>query len=173
IEREPAWSPDGERIAFASNSGKGFDIVVATVRTGAVTTEPTMNGDERWPSWTPDGRLVFAHRAQPAAGHAGDPSRQWALYLVATMAGPAAWHQPVPLTHTKDSGTYLRVSPDGMRVAFVSERDEEDDVNLWWLPVPEPGVQKPRPLGTRRPDTAKDDASSDAKDAAPKATRIT
>ncbi|MCC7243647.1 MAG: PD40 domain-containing protein, partial [Acidobacteria bacterium] len=35
VEREPAWSPDGARIAYAANKGDGFDIVVATVRTGA------------------------------------------------------------------------------------------------------------------------------------------
>src|SRR5688572_27824209 len=62
IEREPVWSPDGSRIAFASSRGDGFDIVIASGKGGAPIAVTTMPGDERWPSWTPDGRIVFAHR---------------------------------------------------------------------------------------------------------------
>ena len=74
-----------------------------------------MAGDERWPSWTPDGRLVFAHRDVEPAGRPADPSLQWDLFLVAPVAGSEAWQAPLPLTETTDSETYPRVSPDGTR----------------------------------------------------------
>ncbi|HQZ40318.1 MAG TPA: gamma-glutamyltransferase [Vicinamibacterales bacterium] len=149
VEREPAWSPDGARIAYAANKGDGFDIVVATVRTGAASVLSAMPGDERWPSWTPDGQLVFAHREPPPAGRTADASRQWDLYLTIPVAGSDTWQTPVKLTDTQDSESFPRVSPDGKRLAFVSERDTEDDVDIWWMPMPSSGVRGPVLLGAR------------------------
>jgi gamma-glutamyltranspeptidase / glutathione hydrolase len=131
VERDPAWSPDGTRIAFAINGGEGFDIYTAQLKTGAAEPVTSMPGDERWPSWTPDGRLVFAHRQAPPAGRATDPGRQWDLYAIAPVAGSPAWQAPVPLTKTDNNETEPRVSPNGERVVFVSDRDSDDDVDLW------------------------------------------
>ena len=149
VEREPAWSPDGTRLAYAAAKGDSFDIVVASVKTGAASVVAAMAGDERWPSWTPDGRLVFAHRAAPPTGRAADASRQWDLYIASPVAGSASWQTPVPLTDTADSETFPRVSPDGARVAFISERDTEDDVDIWWMTLPQSSASKPVPLGAR------------------------
>ena len=151
IEREPAWSPDGARIAFAANHGAGFDIYTASTRTGAVEPVTSLPGDERWPSWTPDGRLVFAHRDEPAKGRVVDPGLQWDLYLIAQVVGSAAWQAPMLLTQTKDNETEPRVSPNGERVVFVSDRDSEDDVDLWAMTLPSRSAIKPTPLGAHRP----------------------
>jgi gamma-glutamyltranspeptidase len=152
IEREPVWSPDGSRIVFSSDRGSGFDVLVASSRGGAPLVVTTMAGDERWPSWTPDGRLVFAHRDPAPDGRATDPGQQWDLYIVAPIAGSAdAWQAPLALTTTADSETYPRVSPNGRTVVFVSDRDSDDDVDLWAMPVPPANVTKPIPLGARRP----------------------
>ena len=154
IEREPAWSPDGARLAFAARKDSGFDIVVASVRNGTSAVVAAMPGDERWPSWTPDGRLVFAHRPAPPPGRAADASRQWDLYLAQPVRDSESWQTPVPLTATGDSETWPRVSPDGARLAFVSERDADDDVDIWWIPMPGAAVAKPVPLGTPAPPRA-------------------
>src|SRR5690349_12727931 len=39
-EREPAWSADGNKIAFASDRGNGFDIFVVNVKNGAAVGAP-------------------------------------------------------------------------------------------------------------------------------------
>lgn len=62
LERDPAWSRDGARIAFAADHSEGFDLYVSTLKGAGLQQVTKMAGDERWPSWTPDGRVVFAHR---------------------------------------------------------------------------------------------------------------
>lgn len=178
VEREPAWSPDGSKMAFAADRGNGFDIFVVSLKNGvavgapaAVTNTP---GDERWPSWTPDGRIVFAHRAAPAAGHHGDASLQYDLFVTRPSESGDAWDAPLALTDTNDSETYPRVSPDGTKVAFVSERDAEDDLDLWWMPVPSRAVTKPIPLGGRAPAPVTASVPSVANEARPlRSTRVT
>ncbi len=178
IEREPAWSPDGTRLAYAADRGDGFDVFVATIRNGVAAGAPvaatTMPGDERWPSWTADGRIVFAHRGPRPAGRGGDPSLQYDLYLATPVSGSDAWQAPQALTETEDSETYPRVSPDGTKVAFVSERDSEDDLDLWWMPVPSAAITKPVPLGARPPKPVTSSVQSVGTDGKPlRATRIT
>jgi len=155
IEREPAWSPDGNRIAYAVDRGAGFDIMVVAIKNGVADGTPvavtTMTGDERWPSWTKDGRIVFAHRDAPPTDRNGDPSLQYDLHISMPVSGSDAWMAPMALTETSDSEAYPRVSPDGTKVAFISERDSEDDLDLWWMPVPSAAIQKPIPLGGRAP----------------------
>ena len=178
IEREPAWSADGTRLAYAADRGEGFDIFVVALKNGAATGAPvavtTQAGDERWPSWTSDGRLVFAHRDSRPAGKNGDPSLQYDLYQTMQVAGSEAWQSPIALTETKDSETYPRVSPDGTKVAFVSERDSEDDLDLWWMTVPPASVMKPIPLGSRPPKPVTSAVDSKGTDGKPlRANRIT
>ncbi len=178
IEREPAWSPDGNRIAYAADRGDGFDIFVVTIKNGAAGGVPVaatqMGGDERWPSWTADGRLVFAHRDARPAGKNGDPSLQYDIYLATPLPGSESWQTPVPLTETEDSETFPRVSPDGLKVAFISERDSEDDLDLWWMLVPAAAIAKPIPLGARPPKPVSSSVQSAGTDGKPlRANRIT
>jgi gamma-glutamyltranspeptidase len=149
VERDPAWSADGTRLAYAVDRGDGFDIFVLAIKSGTPIAVTTMAGDERWPSWTPDGRLVFAHRDREAPGRLADASLQWDLFAVSQVPGSTAWQAPLRLTETVDSETFPRVSPDGKRVAFVSDRDSVDDVDVFAMTLPPAGLVKPTPLGTR------------------------
>jgi gamma-glutamyltranspeptidase len=123
IQREPAWSPDGRRIAFAADGGDGFSIYLVAARGGTPERITTLPGDARTPSWAPDGRIVFTYREPDGM--------QWDLYAVDPDAGERA---PMRLTQTPDNEVQPRVSPDGSRIAFASDRDNEDgDFDIWLM----------------------------------------
>ena len=133
VEREPAWSPDGKRIAFAADRGKGFDLYVVNAPGGQPrqaapgVPEPVavLEGDERWPSWTPEGRLVFAHRASDTT--------QWDLFEIDPDVSIDK-RIPLRLTQSLDDEVQPRVSPDGRRVAFASNRgNDEGDYDIWMM----------------------------------------
>jgi len=65
FEVDPAWSPDGTRIAFASNSGlTRYDIFVASADGSSVTRLGGTAADDSQPSWSPDGsQIVFTSQA--------------------------------------------------------------------------------------------------------------
>jgi acylaminoacyl-peptidase len=92
-DEQPAWSPDGRRIAFVSNRGAGADLawrsdIYVVSSAGGPATRVT-TGKERFfrhPAWSPDGSLIAAmgHRFEalgptrddiwvfpPEAGQAG------------------------------------------------------------------------------------------------------
>ena len=57
---DPAWSPDGTKIAYASDkSGKTMDLYVIDWRTGAERRVTALdNSAEVSPAWSPDGRFL-------------------------------------------------------------------------------------------------------------------
>jgi gamma-glutamyltranspeptidase len=131
-EREPAWSHDGKRIAYAADYGGGFDLYVISESGGMPRRLTSLPGDERSPSWTPDGRIVFAYRAADA--------RQWDLFIVDADA-PDDQRTAYALTQSPDDEMQPRVSPDGRRIAFASNRGNEDgDYDLWVMRLLERGT---------------------------------
>jgi gamma-glutamyltranspeptidase len=120
IERDPSWSSDGRSIVFAADAGSGFDLYIASAGGSDARRLTSQPGDERWPSFTADGRVIFSYR---------DGSR-WRLFVV-NAAGTAA-PQPLFTDTASDDERQGRVSPDGSRLAYVSDRDSEDgDTDLW------------------------------------------
>jgi TolB protein len=68
---QPAWSPDGRRLAFIrSPVGGDSQIAVLDIATRAVVslTRPPSGDFDLYPSWTPDGKtIVFARNADGGA----------------------------------------------------------------------------------------------------------
>ncbi len=67
VEVDPAWSPDGARLAFASDREGTLDVWVRDVTTGAERRITTGGGGS--PAWSPDGReIAFAGGGGPGGG---------------------------------------------------------------------------------------------------------
>jgi Tol biopolymer transport system component len=59
-DTQPAWSPDGRRIAFASNYLGQYEIFVFDLNTNSITNLSNDAGEDLYPAWSPDGgKIVF------------------------------------------------------------------------------------------------------------------
>jgi Tol biopolymer transport system component len=105
----PAWSPDGNKIAFSSDRDGGRMQVFVMDADGTSVKQLTSEDiDARAPCWGADGKtLVYARRS----GNGADVVRVDADGQNAEMVGDGNAWDPA-------------VSPDGKRIAFVSYRDE-------------------------------------------------
>ena len=69
IEKEPAWSPTGDLIAYVSDAAGNDDIWIADP-SGAnpINLTPTFAGIDAWPAWSPDGRSVAFYSERDGGG---------------------------------------------------------------------------------------------------------
>lgn len=62
-DADPAWSPDGSRIAFASQRTGNWDIFVVSAQGGPAQQLTTNPSDDQAPAWSPDGtQIVFGDK---------------------------------------------------------------------------------------------------------------
>jgi Tol biopolymer transport system component len=98
---DPAWSPDGTRIAFTTRDGNSDEIYVMDADGSNPVRLTTSASNDMSPDWSPDGTgIVYAS--------GGD------LFMVnADGSGP-----PVQLTKTPESEANPAWSPDGTLILF-------------------------------------------------------
>jgi len=71
--REPAWSPDGTKIAFVSNLEGNYEIYIGDVNSGDVARLTNDISDDRHPTWSPDGlKIAFS----------SNRDGNWNIYLI-------------------------------------------------------------------------------------------
>jgi Tol biopolymer transport system component len=152
---DPAWSPDGAMIAFASRRAGTFDIYVMNADgTGTRALTSTKENDSH-PTWSPDGSQIAFARAGSGdifvtnadgsdarrisdplteeAEPAWSPDGEWIAYVRRT---PGTAIQEVWLVRPDGTGRHVLTSqgaktftpawsPDSARIAFSSNKDSE------------------------------------------------
>ena len=58
LDTDPAWSPDGRRLAFSSDRGGGMDVWTYDLEAGAARQLTQLPTSDMAPAWSPDGRRI-------------------------------------------------------------------------------------------------------------------
>lgn len=114
-DTEPAWSPDGSRIAFSTNRDGNYEIYTMSADGSGLVRLTHDPGPDHFPSWSPDGsRIVFAgNRSQGGSG----------IYAMSASDGSAVAQVTSCNKVTGIGFRWLdcerpRWSPDGAEIAF-------------------------------------------------------
>lgn len=110
---DPAWSPDGEQIAYAHNAGdhENSDIWIMEASGASKEALTHMKGPEYRPAWSPDGQRIALVGTETGTGQ---------IYVVDVR--DRSVHQ---LTHDETWKEGLAWSPDGRRILFVANAEDE------------------------------------------------
>jgi len=124
----PVWSPDGKRIAYASNRGQSFGIYLKAADGSGVEERLTTSENNQAPeSWSPDGDTISF--VEWKADDAGD-------IMVVRLDGD---RKAQPFHRTRFSEFFSTFSSNGRWVAYTS--DESGRYEVYVRPFPGPGGQ--------------------------------
>jgi serine/threonine protein kinase/Tol biopolymer transport system component len=120
----PAWSSDGDRIAFQRTNRGGNSDVYQKLASGAGRDEPLLAtaANEANPVWSPDGRYVLYRMVG-----SGVPDELWVLPLIGDQ-------RPFPFLQTPFDLGHHQFSPDGRWVAYTSVESGREEVYVTSYP---------------------------------------
>ena len=122
----PAWSPDGQRIAFYAALGlstRPADIYVMKADGSELTNlTDTPEYDDRYVAWSPDGNALVFHSNQPGKL---DASEDYELYRYDLETGAIT-----QLTFNSAHDLGPDWSPDGSTIAFHSYSDDRSYIYI-------------------------------------------
>jgi Tol biopolymer transport system component len=118
---QPAWSPDGKRIVFASSRSGGFDLYVKNVDSALGREERLLDTKqiELVPDWAPDGLSIVYRRLVDQRN-----SSQYEIWTLPLTDG----RKPIPLVQTTFDTRDARFSPDGKWIAYQSNESGRSQI---------------------------------------------
>ncbi len=139
-ELSPTWSPDGSELIFITNpeTRYGTGGLWRAALTGGGAMRPVRIEETTWkarPDWNPDGRRVI---------YSSYLGRQWHQLWMTTADGG----DPLPLTYGDFDVTGARWSPEGNRVAYISNAGGSNQ--LWILDLSRGGERRLVAQGERK-----------------------
>ncbi|MDO8320094.1 Tol-Pal system beta propeller repeat protein TolB [Rhodoferax sp.] len=104
----PAWSPDGNQLAYVSFESRKPVVYVHNVSTGKRRLIANFKGSNSAPAWSPDGSTLALTLSRDGGSQ---------LFLMAATGG-----EPRRLIQSLSIDTEPAFSPDGAHIYFVSDR---------------------------------------------------
>ena len=118
----PAWSPDGQQIAFTSDRDGNRNVYVMNANGSGQTRLTSHPEHDWWPTWSPDGTRIAFTSLRDGDAEVGD-AEIYVIYITTERAG-----ELVNLTNNTGNDYRPAWSPDGQRIAFYSTRDGNREV---------------------------------------------
>ncbi|MBI4928345.1 MAG: PD40 domain-containing protein [Anaerolineae bacterium] len=117
---DPDWSPDGSRLVFVARPQDNNNWQLMRIDAGGGDLTILLQGSEKTqsPDWSPDGQSILMQRWQFVSANPEDE-----LYTVSSNGADLTRIPGSPKTEAD-----ARFSPDGSRIVFVSNRDNNTDI---------------------------------------------
>ncbi len=126
--RNPSWSRDGSMIALDGTKGGFTDLYLYNLSTKNLKRLMNDKFDDHYPSWSADGRTLVFSSDRPVSGDtARNPTYgNYNIFLYDLVTGVI--RNLVDSPYKDDQPVF---SPDGARIAFVSNRNGIDNIYLY------------------------------------------
>jgi Tol biopolymer transport system component len=118
---DPAWSPDGQRIAFSQSIDEVYDLYLMNAD-GSGVQRLTDDAFSDWgATWAPDGETLLFNSDRDGSYH---------IHRL-----DLATNEVTPVTTGGANDYDPAISPDNTRLAFTSDRRGASNYDVWLMPI--------------------------------------